>query len=130
MPGMLVTRGLREKTAMRAGRDKTQMVEAITIADIPPRAVTCPRRHTRKDAMSQRRKRTERVPQWIRERKPPPHPQAFQQFVDRIPTPTCCPRHRADLEMLREIVAAPAQACFMCGAQPCAVHNMRRYFSP
>src|SRR6266700_3160336 len=64
-----------------------------------------------------KRNRVERIPRWLRERKPPPHPLAFRQFVERIPPVTCCPVHRESQRRLLAAVRAPAGRCLLCGAQ-------------
>ncbi len=64
-----------------------------------------------------KRNRVERIPRWLRERKPPPHPLAFRQFVERIPPVTCCPVHREGHRRLLVAVRAPAGRCLLCGAQ-------------
>jgi hypothetical protein len=45
-----------------------------------------------------------------------PHPLAFRQFVEAIPTVTCCPVHREGHRRLLAAVRAPAGHCLLCGA--------------
>jgi hypothetical protein len=64
--------------------------------------------------MSGKSKKAQTVPQWLRERKPPPYPGAFQDLVERIPVPTCCARHAHAQQQLRLAVRAPAHPCLLC----------------
>src|SRR5881628_588692 len=62
-----------------------------------------------------KRKGAARIPRWMRERKPSPHPLAFRQFVERMPPTTCCPFHQEEHRRLLEAVRAPAGLCLLCG---------------